>query len=56
MPQLIGDVSNGKNCTIMWNTKYFEIWYALHIILCIMKETKSKKYKLITIPNTLHLQ
>jgi broad specificity phosphatase PhoE len=40
MPQLIGNVSNGKNCTIM----------------CIMKETKSKEYKLITIPNTLHLQ
>jgi broad specificity phosphatase PhoE len=40
MPQLIGDVSNGKNCTIM----------------CIMKETKSKKYKLITLPNTLHLK
>ena len=40
MPQLIGNVSNGKNCTIM----------------CIMKETKSKKYKLITVPNTLHLQ
>ena len=39
MPQLIGNVSNGKNCTIM----------------CIMKETKSKEYKLLTLPNTLHL-
>lgn len=39
MPQITGDVSNGKNCTIM----------------CIMKETKSKEYKLLTLPNTLHL-
>ena len=40
MPQIIGDVSNGKNCTIM----------------CISKETKSKEYNLITLPNTLHLK
>jgi len=40
MPQINGDLSNGKNCTIM----------------CISKETKSKNYKMLTLPNTLHLK
>jgi broad specificity phosphatase PhoE len=39
-PQITGDLSNGRNCTIM----------------CISKETKSKEYKMLSLPNTLHLK
>ena len=39
-PKIIGDITNGSNCTIT----------------CIARKYKEKKYNLITLPNTLHLK